>query len=160
MMLKEPSEAFEIFGGDEFNALRRPRKRSSGSPQSTRHKLSRDEKMRIEKRAREFAELALKTLLGYDQIRQEVSGNHGFDIEATRGGDILRVEVKGQRGSGASVTLTSRELQEYCSCKNPASEAKWELWHIVNLTATTTKKVQIVRYKVIPDTARTANSIG
>jgi hypothetical protein len=70
--------------------------------------LSKAERDAVEKRA---MALAAEYFVSCNWDARDVSKNHSFDFECTRGREILRVEVKGTTSSGEEIVLTKNEVE-------------------------------------------------
>jgi hypothetical protein len=80
---------------------------SGGSSGEGQKSLSSEDKLEIERASLEIAKRRLEET-GY-AVELMPKNNPGFDIRATKDGKVLKVEVKGHKGSARIVDLTIRE---------------------------------------------------
>ncbi len=83
--------------------------------------------------------------------------NPGFDIEARRGAEILRVEGKAHRWQASTIDLTKREWESYLAAKQPSAGFAWQLWNVENLAVGTSETILTI-YNDIPEKALEAAS--
>ncbi len=105
---------------------------SGGSDFSSGISLTAEERNLIEQSGRDFAAAQL-VRLGYEAKQMPIN-NPGYDIEATRPDEVLRVEVKAHRGSASIIDLTEREWQTDLASKRDSADFRWQLWNVENLS--------------------------
>ncbi len=115
-------------------------------------RMTESEALEIEARGKDVAMQALREM-GYEKVESMPQRNPGFDIRATRGSDVLLVEVKAHRGSEQVVTLTAREYKEYQYCIESGGTTRWELWNIEYLGAGSGEAITIMRFAALPEAA-------
>lgn len=130
-------------------------KNKTQTSETEQENLTQAQKLQIEECARRIAERILREQLGYPDVEQKPTDNPGYDIEARKPDEILRVEVKGHRGRARTADLSIRQLQTYYDTRG-ANGVSWELWSIDCLGEDVTHEVGIIRIREIPeDAART-----
>jgi hypothetical protein len=114
--------------------------------------LSYEQKKQIEKRGREFAARVLSEEMGY-HVRQMPDNNPGFDLEARKDKEILRIEIKAHLRTASVIDLTISEHREYARWKNAGLEYRWELWNVEHVAKESEETATITRFCDIPDDA-------
>jgi len=84
--------------------------------------------------------------------------NEGFDLRATKGADVLEVEVKGHRGRAWVIEITDAQVREYQRCREGSSCATWQLWNVQNLARGSPDGVVLTPIDDIPRDALRAQS--
>jgi hypothetical protein len=114
-------------------------------------RLTEEQKRELERRARDFVIAKLKEL-GYEVIARPYH-HPGHDLVATKGDQVLRIEVKGHLGRASVVDLSIREFQEYAAHASGTTREKWQLWNCEHVAADSPYPVTLTRYGLIPDDA-------
>lgn len=122
------------------------------TPDHEAHALPEKEKMEVEEAGRRVATRELEKL-GY-AVEQMPVENPGFDLRGRRGGEELRVEVKGHTGRATVADITKRQYKEYLGQQG----YRWELWNVEHLAAQDVQQMVITRYDDIPDDALDART--
>ncbi len=79
--------------------------------------------------------------------------NPGYDLRASKGQEVLFVEVKAHRGKSYIVDLTPSEYRLFAECRARKGGQRWELWNVEHLSANAPLPVQVVHYDTIPEEA-------
>jgi len=112
-----------------------------------RQSLTKEQKTRLEEAGRRVAVRELeKTGFSVEEMPLD---NPGFDLQAKRNGEELRVEVKAHTGRATVVDVTQRQYKEYLGQQG----YHWELWNVEHLAEDDAEPVTITRYDDIPDDA-------
>jgi len=148
ILLKDPDSADYVIGEPAqpriYGEERDERERDS----SERRVLTDEEKSELEKAGRCIATRALRKL-GYEVHDDKPPSNPGFDLEAKKDREVLRVEVKAHSGRATIVDLTVREYMEYVG----QNGYRWELWNVEHLAKDDSRSVTLTPYKTIPEEA-------
>ncbi|MBI2814936.1 MAG: ATP-binding protein [Opitutae bacterium] len=122
---------------------------SSGTP------LAQSEKDAIEVAGLKFVEAQL-VKQGWE-VKRMPAFNPGFDIDARRLTELLRVEVKAHRRQASTIDLTRREWETYLESKQPGAGFVWQLWNVENLAVGTSETILTI-YNDLPENALDAAS--
>ena len=154
------AEVISVRGHTRARQERRPNREQTASqqtntePSSGLASTSAQEKAAMEKCAREYATKELENL-GYT-VQPMGSNNPGYDLKATKTGELLKVEVKGHGGESQTVLVTQREWEEHIQTQ-AVQGVIWELWNIQNLSKASGKNPTIQRVRHIPNSAKRDN---
>ena len=151
------AEVVSVRGHTRARQPRRPNREQAVNQQATPEPssglaaTSAQDKAALEKCAREYATKELKKL-GYEVKPMETS-NPGYDLKATKPGELLKVEVKGHSSESQTVFVTQREWEEHMWTDGVENQS-WELWDFQNLSKASGKKPTFRRIRHIPKSAK------
>jgi hypothetical protein len=113
--------------------------------------LSAEEKSRIEEAGRALAMRVLQEK-GF-QVEQKPFDYPGHDIEASKGGRTLYIEVKAHKNISSYADISLPQFEEYCRYNKNTDDShiRWQLWNIENLSENANGKIRLRIIENLPD---------